>query len=153
MAGTAQTPPVISASSFVINIDGLSEVTFSELSGINSEVEAVEYISSDTSGNIIHTKQFGKTKPPKITMKRAVDDQGSGVLWGWHQLVLLGDPAASKSCTLALKDAQRNTLLSYTLENAWVSKIDISGLKSGASEVVMQTVEIVCDSIMMAAGG
>jgi phage tail-like protein len=152
MAATGTSPPVISASSFVISIDGV-EVTFSELSGINSEVEAVEYISSDAQGNIVHTKQFGKTKPPKITLKRAVDDQGSGVIWAWHQLVLTGDPTASKSCSLALKDAQRNTLLTYTLENAWVSKIDISGLKSGQSEVVMETTEIVCDAISMQPGG
>jgi phage tail-like protein len=149
MAATGTTPSVISASSFVINIDGV-EVTFSELSGINSEVEPVEYISSDASGAILHTKQFGKTKPPKVTLKRAVDD--STAIWAWHQLVLAGDPTAAKSCSLALKDAARNTLITYVLENAWPAKVDIAGLKAGASEVVMETVEIVCDAIMMQPG-
>jgi len=149
MAATGSTNPVISAARYVISIDSL-EVTFAELTGIKSEVEPVEYISADSTGTIVHTKQFGKTKPPNITLKRGVDN--STAIWLWHQLVLAGDITAYKSCTLGLQDASGNTLISYILENAWPCKVDIAGLKAGASEVVMETVEIVCDSITMQPG-
>jgi phage tail-like protein len=138
--------PVISASRFVIQIDSV-QVAFSELSGINSEVEPVEYISTDQNGNILHTKQFGKTKPPKITLKRGLDNDKT--IWAWHQAVMVGDTTAPTTCTLMLQDASGNTLITYILDNAWPAKLDISGLKAGASEVVMETVEIVCDAIMM----
>jgi len=141
--------PVISASRFIIQEHGL-KVPFSELSGINSEVEPVEYISADPTGKIIHTKQFGKTRPPKITLKRALDTDTT--IWAWHQLVLKGEPSAPTQCTLQLQDASGKTLLTYILDNAWPSKVDISGLKAGATEIVMETVEIVCDSIMMDPG-
>jgi phage tail-like protein len=146
MAATGSTSPVISAARFVISIDTV-EVTFSELTGIKSEVEPVEYISTDSTGKIVHTKQFGKTKPPNVTLKRGVDD--STKIWAWHQAVLMGDVTAPKTCALKLQDASGKTLITYILENAWPCKVDIAGLKAGASEVVMETVEIVCDSIIM----
>lgn len=146
MAATGSSSPVISAARFVISIDTV-EVTFSELTGIRSEVEPVEYISTDSTGKIVHTKQFGKTKPPTVTLKRGVDD--STKIWAWHEAVLAGDVTAPKTCALKLQDASGTTLITYILENAWPSKVDIAGLKAGASEVVMETVEIVCDSIIM----
>ncbi len=150
MPATGSGPaPVISASRFVIQVHGIN-VAFSELSGINSEVEPVEYIASDPTGKIIHTKQFGKTKPPKITLKRALDTDHT--IWAWHQLVLNGDTTAPTQCSLQLQDASGKALLTYILDNAWPSKLDISGLKAGSTEVVMETVEIVCDQIMMDSG-
>jgi phage tail-like protein len=82
-----------------------------------------------------------------VTLKRAVDD--STVIWAWHQLVLEGNLSARRSCALKLQDASGKTLITYVLSEAWPSKVDIAGLKAGASEVVMETVEIVCDRIEM----
>ena len=141
------TTPVISGAHFAIGVDGTDIAIFSELSGINSEVEPQEYISSDSDGNVLHTKQFGKVKPPKVTLKRALD--GSKAIWAWHEAVLAGDPAALRSCTLSLKSASGDINISYELENAWPAKVDIAGMKAGASDVIMETVELVCDQIIM----
>jgi phage tail-like protein len=135
---------VLTAARFIISIDG-KDTSFSELAGINSEVESSEYISVDPGGNISHTKQYGKTKPPTITLKRGVDSDTK--MWAWHQLVLTGDPAARVTATLSLQDAQGTTFQKYVLEGAWCSKLDIGGLKAGDSAVVMETVTIVCDYI------
>lgn len=135
---------VITAARFIVSIDG-QDTSFSELSGINSEVEPSEYISVDSQGNISHTKQFGKTKPPTITLKRGVDNNGQ--MWVWHQLVLTGDPTARKTATLTLQDANGTNFQKYVLEQAWLAKLEIGGLKAGDSAVVMETVQIVCDYI------
>lgn len=150
MAATGSSSPVISAARFVINIDGVDVATFSELTGINSEVEPVEYISSDQNGNILHTKQFGKTKPPRVTLKRGVDNTTK--IWAWHQAVLTGDPTAPKTCALKLQDASGKTMVTYVLDNAWPCKLEIGGLKAGSSEVVTENVELVCDAIIMQPG-
>jgi phage tail-like protein len=149
MPASASNAQVLSAAHFVISIDGTEVATFSELTGINSEVEAVEYISANSTkdGLVQHTKQFGKTKPPKVTLKRGLD--GSKAIWAWHEAVLAGDPAALRSCTLSLKSASGDINISYELENAWPAKVDIAGMKAGASDVIMETVELVCDQIIM----
>jgi hypothetical protein len=121
--------PVITAARFIVSIDGV-ETAFSELSGINSEVESSEYIAVDPQGNIVHTKQYGKTKPPTVTLKRGVDNNGQ--MWVWHQQV---------------QDAQGANFQKYVLEGAWLSKLEIGGLKAGDSAVVVETVQIVCDYI------
>jgi phage tail-like protein len=138
--------PVITAARFIINIDGV-ETAFSELSGINSEVEASEYISADPNGNIVHTKQYGKTKPPTVTLKRGVDNNSQ--MWTWHEGALKGDPAARRSATLILQDAQGKNFQKYLLWSAWCSKLEIGGLRAGDTAVVVETVTIVCDSIEM----
>lgn len=138
---------VVSAARFVIKIDTVEIASFSDLSGINSEVEAVEYISADSQGKVLHTKQFGKTKPPKVTLKRGLD--GSTQIWAWHQKVLAGAPDAAQTCSLQLLGADDQPRVTYVLENAWPAKVDIAGMKAGASEVVMETVELVCDAVLM----
>ena len=39
----------------------------------------------------------------------------------------------------------------YHLENAWPSKLEIGSLKAGASEVLMETVTLVCEQIQRVA--
>ena len=148
-ASGASKDQVLSAAHFTIEIDQTVVATFSELTGINSEVESVEYIAANREGHVVHSKQFGKTKPPKVTLKRGMDMDGTKKLWAWHQAVLDGEPGALRSCTLSLKSASGEIKISYELENAWPSKVDIAGAKAGASDVIMETVEIVCSQILM----
>jgi phage tail-like protein len=138
---------VLSSAHFTISIDQTEVATFSELTGINSEVEPVEYIAANQQGHVVHSKQFGKTKPPKVTLKRGLD--GSKAIWAWHQAVLDGDPGALRTCTLSLKNAHGDITISYVLEDAWPCKVDIAGAKAGGSDVIMETVEMVCSQIYM----
>ena len=39
----------------------------------------------------------------------------------------------------------------YHLEMAWPSKLEVGGLKAGASEVLMETVTLVCEHIQRVA--
>jgi phage tail-like protein len=145
MAATGSAAP-ISAARFVISFDGV-EVEFSELTGISSEVEPTEDTPVGTPGTTVSSNLFGKTSPPTVTLRRGVD--GSTEIWSWHQAVLEGNPAARKTCTLALQNAGGQTLLTFVMENAWLSKVDIAGPQPGESQIVMETDEFVCDSIIM----
>ena len=152
MAGAASgatKDQVLSAAHFTISIDGHEVATFSELTGINYEVESVEYIAANQEGHVIHSKQFGKTKPPKVTLKRGMDMDGTKRLWLWHQAVLDGDPGALRTCTLTLQTSKKDISVSYVLEDAWPAKIDVAGAKAGSSDVITQTVEMVCSQIYM----
>ena len=148
MPASASNAQVLSAAHFVISIDGTEVATFSELTGINSEVEAVEYISASEDGGTMHSKQFGKVKPPKVTLKRGLD--GNQYIWIWHQGALLGDPAAvKKEVVLQLISSGGGIAVTYLLQDAWPSKVDIAGAKAGASDVLLESVEIVCSQILM----
>lgn len=136
----------VTATSFVISIDGHPVASFSELGGINSEVEHVEYISSDGQGHINHQRLYGKTNPPTVTLKRGLDS--NGYLWAWHERVRAGDEKAPTTCQLQLCGPDKNPSASYTLVQAWPKKMELSAAGAGKSEVVMETVTLVCDDII-----
>jgi len=139
----------ITAARFSIVIDGYQIASFSELIGISTEVEPVELLES-TEKEVMLKKLPGKKKPPTLTLKRGKNQ--SMELWLWHEAVLMGDiVAARKSCSLVMYATDGTAVARYHLEMAWPSKLEVGGLKAGASEVLYETVTIVCEHIQRVA--
>jgi phage tail-like protein len=142
--GAHQPTDAVTASRFSLTIDGVEIAQFSELAGITTEVEAVEF-----SGRAPQ-KAPARRKPPTVTLKRGMNrDMG---IFAWHQSVVEGQIAAArKSCTLTMYATDGTATAKYHLENAWPSKVEISGLKAGSSEVLYETVTLTCDDLQRVA--
>jgi phage tail-like protein len=149
-AGTSTGPnDALTAARFSLTIDGVEIAQFSELAGINSEIEPVELM--ETNGEKLFLKKLpGKAKPATVTLKRGVTkDVG---IFAWHQSVREGQLAAArKSCTLTMYDTAGTATAKYYLESAWPSKVEISALKAGASEVLYETVTLTSEDIQRVA--
>ncbi|WP_328455223.1 MULTISPECIES: phage tail protein [unclassified Amycolatopsis] len=143
--GPQQSQDALTAARFSITIDGYEVASFSELSGITTEVEPVDYMSS-SDREISFKKLPGKAKPPTVVLKRG---KTMGMeLWSWHQAVLMGNIAAArKSCSLVMYNFDGKPVARYYLENAWPSKLEVGALRAGSSEVLMETVTIVCEHL------
>ncbi|RSS52884.1 phage tail protein [Streptomyces sp. WAC06614] len=139
----------LTAARFSITIDGYEIASFSELSGITTEVEAVDYLSSSDK-EVIFKKLPGKAKPPTVVLKRG---KSSGLeLWAWHQSVLSGEiNIARKSCSLVMYSFDGTPVARYYLFAAWPSKLEVGALRAGSSEVLMETVTIVCERLQRVA--
>lgn len=134
----------ISAARFAITIDGTSVGAFTELDALVSEVDTTDFLSAIDKG--VLKKLPGKRTPPTVTLKRGLDN--SMEMWAWHEAVLLGDMASAlKTCTLEMYDQNGNPVARYHLENAWPSKVEVGGLRAGSSEVLMETVTLVCEHL------
>ena len=143
--GPSQPNDAITAARFSLTIDGVEIAAFSELQGITSEVEPVELMES-TDKEVVLKKLPGKTKPATLVLKRGKN--ASLELWAWHEAVLSGNiVAARKSCSLIMYNTDGQPVARYHLEHAWPSKMEISALKAGSSEVLMETVTIVSERI------
>lgn len=139
---------IISAAVFRLVAKGVT-VDFAELVGISSEVENSEYMAAGATGAVF-SRHFGRSKPPSVTLKRGLDLNAE--LWLWHTQVRNMDPAAYRDSTLQLYGPgddikSGKARVSYTLSNAWPSKLELSGVKAGATDIVFQTVTLVCDEI------
>jgi phage tail-like protein len=157
-----QFPTIASAPVFVVSSNiqlpnGLKihNLAFQELGGINSEISIEQYLSVGQNG-LEHTKQFGMVKPPTITLKRGLDT--SPALWVWHQMALNGNPAArAQYLTLeifggGLPSIQSGRpMMTYTLFQAWISKINISSAKAGEG-FLTEDVMVACDKISLGDG-
>jgi phage tail-like protein len=145
----AATPEAITASRFSITIDGYEIAAFSELQGITTQVDVVDFLQSSDK-EVMLTKLPGKRTPPTVILKRGKNN--SMELWSWHEAVLAGDMAAArKSCSLVMYNTDGKPVARYHMENAWPAKIEIGGLKAGASEVLMESVTVVCEHIQRVA--
>ena len=145
----AATPEAITASRFSITIDGYEIAAFSELQGITTQVDVVDFLQSSDK-EVMLTKRPGKRTPPTVILKRGQNN--SMELWSWHEAVLAGDMAAArKSCSLVMYNTDGKPVARYHMENAWPAKIEIGGLKAGASEVLMESVTVVCEHIQRVA--
>jgi phage tail-like protein len=153
---------VASAPIFLISAPGLQitggpaglaikNLSFQELAGINSEINVEQYVSVDSTGSVLHSKQMGLTKPPQVTLKRGLDSNMA--LWYWHYMALQGKPGARSDVTLEMFGGGLATigdaapLFTYTLVQAWCAKINIAGAKAGEG-FVTEDVVIACDQIV-----
>jgi phage tail-like protein len=146
----AQQPnDALTAARFSITIDGYEIASFSELAGITTEVEPVAFMESSDK-EIIFKQLPGRAVPGKVTLKRGKNS--SMELWAWHEAVLNGDiVAARKSCSLVMYNFDGTPVARYHLMHAWPAKLEIGALKAGASEVLMETVTIVCEHLQRVA--
>jgi phage tail-like protein len=152
-AGVPKHEKVVSAARFVADFptSPMGRMAFSELGGISSKVASQEYIYNDENGHTVHTKQFGKTDPPTITLKRGVDQTGTANILAWHLLARKGDPSARVPGTLniyALNEEEPTSR--YLIEGAWLSEVSITSMKAGSSDVAMIECKITCEEIKAA---
>ena len=113
---------------YSLMVEGREIAVFSELAGINSEVPTAA----------------GQQKWQNIVLKRGATSNLE--MSAWHEAVLNGDiVAARKNASVQMYSPEGRPVARYNLTNAWPSKVEISGLKAGASEVLMETVTITAE--------
>ncbi len=143
---------IVTAATFVVDFPGtpVGRMDFSELGGINSKVASQEYMFSNSTGALVHTKQFGKTDPPTITLKRAVDKAGTNAILAWHELARNGALGARADGTLSVfGSTNRNVATAvYIISSAWISEVSITSMKAGTSDVAMVECKITCEHII-----
>src|SRR3954451_7122396 len=94
------------AYAFYLEIDGLSEAQFREVSGISSETAVIEQIQASKSGKQHIIKAPGQLKWADITLKRGLTADKK--LQEWRQKVVDGK----------MKDARKNgSIVLYDTEN------------------------------------
>jgi hypothetical protein len=144
------TSQYVSAARFIITCEGWAVgLGFAEMVGFSSVVEHQEYSYNGKVGNV-HTKQFGRTRPPSVTLKRALDAPGFGQLFAWHQLARSNSPLAKVPAAFVIMDASGETTASCILENAWCARLELDPATAGASSMVMMRTTIECDSVLLA---
>jgi phage tail-like protein len=127
---------VLSAVRFELTIDGHSLASFSELVGISSTATVP---SSPSSVSAVGAPLGSPTVTLRRGMTRNIE------IAAWHELVILGDvTAARRSVSLTAYDIGGRPVARYHLTDAYPSKLEITTLKAGASEVLMETVTMTC---------
>ena len=76
----------------------------------------------------IIAKQPGSPKSSVITLKHGTSWDGGKALVQWHEMLVHGQlEKARKTVSLAVVDGSGHTMRTYTLHNAWPSRIEWTG--------------------------
>jgi phage tail-like protein len=145
--GQGQEDDALTAAHFELQIDRVqAKSKFSELAGISSSLDVVDFLESGGDKGTILKKLPGKRNPPTVTLRRGMTKNVE--MDAWHQLAVEGNvPLARRTCTLTMFNTGGDPVAKYTLEDAWPSRVEIGALKAGATEVLIETVTIVCEHI------
>ncbi len=123
----------------------------SEVSGLNSTIEPIEY-RDGKSEFFYPIKRPGMQKFDDVVLTKAVfeDDEDFAA---WHEKVAMERDEYRDTVTIVLKNETDEPVMSWELQNAWVSKWEMPDMNSTANEVAVEKITLVCDNVEAVVGG
>jgi phage tail-like protein len=127
---------------FLVEIDGVTRAGFSEVTGLNTEVNVVEY-REGTDPNTPR-KLPGLFKNSNVTLKRGVSLDTD--LFNLYKTAVDGD-IRRVNMSIVLRDEKQTEVVRWNLLEAWVSKYVVPDLKANANEMAIETVELAHEGV------
>lgn len=130
---------------FRVEIDGLSVGSFRECTGLAGDGTPVEYREGTDVARTVR-KLIGMQTYPNITLKRGYTTNAE--LWTWYSNIVNG-LSDRRNGSIILMDEQRNDVMRWDFENAWIKKIEAPSFNATANEVAVETVELVHEGVTL----
>jgi phage tail-like protein len=135
------------AFNFRVEIDGLVVASFSEVSGLSSDGDTVDY-REGTDVALTVRKLPGLRKYSNVTLKRGVTQ--SLDLWQWYLNVVSG-VSDRRNGSIVLMNEERQDVIRWNVQNAFINKYEVSTLNASGNEVAIETVELVHEGLTIEA--
>lgn len=123
---------------------GGSKLGFSEVTGLNIEVQPIEY-RDGLSPEYSPVKMPGLKKYGNITLKRGVF-KGDNDYHDWLATIKLNQ-TERRDITISLLDEEHAPVMVWKVVNAWPTKITSPDLKATGNEVAIEQLEIAHEGI------
>ncbi|WP_018970917.1 phage tail protein [Rubritalea marina] len=126
---------------------GSTEINFSEISGLDNEAQIIEYRHGN-SPVFYPIKMPGLGKVNNVTMKRGVF-VGDNTFWEWFSKIKL-NTVARVTVTISLLNEAGKPTMTWTLRNAWPTKITSTGMKSDDSSAAIDQLDVAFETMEIA---
>jgi len=135
---------------FYFSVTGLpgGPVSFQEVTGLETEVTAIEYRHGD-SPSFYPIKMPGLGKVGNVTMRKGIF-VNDAALWNWFNQIQL-NTIARVTVVVNLLDETGAPKMVWTLNNAFPIKVTGTDLKSEGNEVAVESVDIAFETMTVAA--
>lgn len=125
---------------------GKHTISFSEITGLNSEATVIEYRHGD-SKIFSPQKMPGMKKVGNVTMKRGVF-VGDNTFWDWYEQIQLNTiEDGRQTIVIQLLNEKDQPTMVWTLNNAWPMKITSTDMKSDANDPAIDMIEIAYETL------
>jgi phage tail-like protein len=126
---------------------GGARIGFTEVSGLDMETEVIEYREGNEK-TYTKMKMPGLRKFTNITLKRGLFAGDLDFYKWWRDTAFFNSGQKfRRTVIIKLLDDEHKPVMTWKLKNAWPSKIQTSDLKANASEVLIETMELVHEGL------
>jgi phage tail-like protein len=130
---------------FRVEIIGLAVASFSEVSGLTSDSDSVDYREgTDPVNHVRKLLCLDKFVPIKFGRGMTQDD----ALWRWKARLAAGANERYSGSIVLMNEAHRD-VMRWNFDNGFLSKIDISPFKASGNEVAIESMEIVHEGLTL----
>jgi len=125
---------------FLVEIDGIIQAGFSEVTVPDTTTDVVEYREGNEEPHM--RKLPGLNKFANLTLKWGTTD--SLELFNWRKLVMQGKMKdARKNIAVIVRDEEGNPAARWEFENAWPNKYDPPDMNAKGNDVAIELMELV----------
>lgn len=125
------------------------QFTCQEVSGLDAENDEIEYRAGN--GKAFSTvKMPGLRKPSNVTCKKLLMAGDHG-FWDWFSEINM-NTIRRRAVKIELLDEIGAAAMTWTLSNAWPTKVTGADLKSAGNAVAIEAIEFVHEGIVAADG-
>lgn len=126
--------------------DSQNTSSFSEVSGLTMEAEAIEYRGGADVALTVR-KLPGLKKFGNVTLKRGVVPKEAGAgLFDWYNTIQAGT-VTRRPVTVSLLNEKREPVMTWSISNAWPVKLEGPGLNATGNEIAIETVELAHEGV------
>lgn len=134
-------------SKFYFQVDwGGTQIGFHEVSGLDIEVEVIEY-RQGASPEFSKIKMPGMKKFSNITLKRG-SFNGDNEYFSWLNTIQL-NTVERRTITISLLDEEGNPAITWKVNKAFPVKLASTDLKAEGNEVAIETLEIAHEGLVI----
>ncbi len=136
---------------FTVEIDG-EVIAFAEVSGLEIAYDTITYKESKTDQpgtgpNIMHMP--GQGTPVNVSLNKGyVLTKNMPVFFNWISSIRL-NVVQKKDLVVRLRDEQGNAVVSWTVLNAFPTKLTAPSFNADSNEVAIEALDLMADSLTM----
>jgi phage tail-like protein len=122
---------------FLVEIDGVARAGFTEVGGLTTEQDIIEYREGSNAPTV--SKLPGLSKFMNIMLKRGFTQDFD--LWNWRKTTLDG-ATERRAGSIVLLDEGRNPVLRWNFREGWICKWEGPALNARTNEAAIESLEI-----------
>jgi phage tail-like protein len=127
---------------FRVEIDGIQQAGFSEVSGFDITVDPIDYREGTDPTHV--RKLTGMTKYGNVTLKWGITT--SMELYNWHRQIVDGD-IVRKTLAIVSVNERGEDVNRWEIVEAWPTKYDPMDFNAKGNEAGIGTLELACEGV------
>ncbi len=143
MAETGSVKDPFRSYNFLVEIDGLTQASFQECSGLDATTEPIEY--REGGDNTTVRKLPGRTSYSDITLKRGMTD--SSELWDWFKQIRDGNVIRKNGSIVVYDLANAKEVARWNFVRAWPTKWEGPSFNATGNEIAVETLTLAHEGV------